>query len=287
MNVLPIVILDWTLLVDGFADPAHTKLTGEISKRIYEPVGLKNPGGSGMFGQITFSHDLIHYIGGDEDTNHNISRRILILLESDYFPLGNSSGQAYSRVLKGVINAYIDNDSGFRKGYEDKLPRFLLNDIIRFWRTICVDFAYKQKAQNGQKWAIRNIKLGLSRKLIYLKGLLMCYECLVQNTKDAMIERLLHLSQSKPLDVLVEVLENANVAQASIFNLLQSYDDFIGILSDTNKRQELSKLELIDADNNKIFSDAKNISRNFQTGLHSILMDNKKLNDFILKYTIL
>lgn len=107
---------------------------------------MQEPGSTGMFGQITFGHDLISNIGGEDDTNHNTSRRILMLLESDNVVLSGSSkgGTAYERILKGILNQYFEHDSGFKSdtGSIAKVPRFLLNDIIRFWRTMCVDFAF-------------------------------------------------------------------------------------------------------------------------------------------------
>jgi hypothetical protein len=57
-----------------------------------------------MFGQITFSHDLIHYIGGQDDTNHNLSRRILLLLESSMVLNDKIDGTAYERVIRGIID---------------------------------------------------------------------------------------------------------------------------------------------------------------------------------------
>ena len=39
-------------------------------------------------------------------------------------------------------------------------PRFLLNDVVRYWRTICVDFEGKDARAGGdRKWALRNAKL--------------------------------------------------------------------------------------------------------------------------------
>ncbi|HET7114954.1 MAG TPA: nucleotidyltransferase domain-containing protein [Hanamia sp.] len=91
--------VDWTLLLDGQSDPNDDE-TGRYIKKKMAETKLADPSPSGLFGQITFSHDLIHYIGGEDDTNFNLSRRILLLLESERIDLGesaDSSGTAYSR----------------------------------------------------------------------------------------------------------------------------------------------------------------------------------------------
>jgi len=57
---------------------------------------------------MAFSHDIIHQIGGQNDTNKNTTQRILLLLES--MTIGKNN-QAYERVIKGVINRYLEEDN--------------------------------------------------------------------------------------------------------------------------------------------------------------------------------
>src|SRR5256885_1215550 len=65
--------LDWTLLVDGHASPDHFNLATDLKMQL---SAIHNqPGKTATFGTTTFSHDLVHYIGGDEDTNKNTTRR--------------------------------------------------------------------------------------------------------------------------------------------------------------------------------------------------------------------
>jgi hypothetical protein len=73
--------VDWTLLIDGQSDPDHFKVSQEIKGRFVE-TGWNAPGVTEIFGNLAFSHEIIHQIGGGGDTNRNTTQRILLLLES-------------------------------------------------------------------------------------------------------------------------------------------------------------------------------------------------------------
>lgn len=73
--------IDWTLLIDGIADPSHQELLDRI-RPIIRRHAAKDPGKERTFGEMAFSHHLVHQIGGEDDTNRNTTRRLLLLLES-------------------------------------------------------------------------------------------------------------------------------------------------------------------------------------------------------------
>lgn len=65
--------LDWTYLIDGGAKSAHLQITQDI-QRVFEEKGLAEPGPTGTFGNMAFSHDIVHQIGGQNDTNRNTTQ---------------------------------------------------------------------------------------------------------------------------------------------------------------------------------------------------------------------
>jgi predicted nucleotidyltransferase len=228
--------VDWTLLVDGQASPRHRQYLKKITDCIravrHRGKELPDPGQTGTFASITFSHDLIHLIGGDTDTNKNTTRRILLLLESAPVRTGeDQNAAAYGRVVNGVIERYLHNDSNINSPRSaERFPHFLLNDIVRYWRTVCVDFAWKEWEQSPKKWALRNVKRRISRKLLFVSGMLAVFACwqAVQKddqpaTREDLFDRLRETVQTSPLEVTVPILQDLGLAGEATL-LLDVYD---------------------------------------------------------------
>lgn len=284
--------VDWTLLIDGQANVDHPEFANFIRHKIDE-INIPQPTTGGAFGQVTYSHELVHNIGGEEDTNRNITRRILLLLESYRIsPSGTSPNQltAYGRIVRAVIEQYIKNDSGFYSDRvsESKVPRFLLNDIVRYWRTMCVDFAYKQKEQQGQKWALRNIKLRMSRKLIFVKGLLMCYRSYKKDWDvDTIRNMLINGVSMQPLSYILDVLLESSASEKNIVQLYDAYNKFLSMLSDDDFRISLEEMGMRDVYKKEDFIEARKISDDFQQALTGIFFEEGTLlKEFTIKYGI-
>jgi hypothetical protein len=290
--------VDWTLLIDGPADPEHRSIAHIVGQRL-DAAGLQKPGQAGVFGNMAFSHDIVHRIGGQSDTNANMTQRILLLLES--CPV--LYADAHDHVLRCVLHRYLEDDVSFLsssgKGHAYKIPRFLLNDIVRFWRTMAVDYAHKRYERAGKGWAIRNIKLRMSRKLIFVAGLLTCFSCYLNpseevkvvfsgllDSKKALVNHLMAYVRMTPLEVLAEACERL-AAAATAQRIFDAYDAFLKRLSDPEVRDHLNNLPLSEADADGIFNELCRISREFQGGLTSLFFDeNAQMNDLIRKYGV-
>lgn len=287
--------VDWTYLVDGQANSDHLTIAQRI-KTILDRE-FKPPNVQGAFASLVFSHDLIHQIGGQEDTNRNTTQRMLLLLES--VAIGDKAQEAYERVIKGVIGRYLEEGSGFlnadRTRY--KVPRFLLNDIARFWRTMAVDFASKQRDRSGMGWGVRNFKLRMSRKLLFASGLLTCFGCYLDlqsanhgATPDelrAYLIRYLRMQfQMTPLEVLAYAVRQYDIPTHVANSLFHSYDVFLSMLNDEQTRERLETLRAEEASGDSVFGQVRDISRDFQTALDAIFFDSGSIGPLTKKYGV-
>ena len=276
--------MDWALLLDGGADPQHFQLATDISEWVQKRAA-KEVGKEGTFGGMVVSHDLIHLIGGDEDSNKNLTRRMLILLET--VPLGPSL--AFDRTFKNILHRYLIEDAAFWRGttqHGHHIPHFLVNDVTRFWRTMAVDFAYKLRNRGGKGAAIRNLKLRMSRKLLFVAGMLGCYRCHLDfsHDQDAFADKARHNStlaviesffSLPPTDLIASVLLRFDHLAKPAEVLFNSYDRFLAVLSDEEKRDRLEKLSESQSSTDEAYQDVRQASRDFQGALDSIFFDNQ------------
>jgi predicted nucleotidyltransferase len=289
--------LDWTYLIDGEANSDHLKISQSI-QQIFKQNEYEEPGTTGTFGNMAFSHDIIHQIGGQNDTNRNTTQRVLLLLES--CPIGKRT-EAYERVIRGVISRYLEEDVHplTPDSNRYRVPRFLLNDIVRFWRTMAVDFASKQRDRAGEGWGLRNAKLRMSRKLIFASGLLVCFSASLDTalndqistgTKDDIKLRLInHIRDCvrlTPLEILAKSMEQYGVPEATAKELFAAYAEFLGLLDNEQSREALKALRSADSRTDPTFKQVRKISGAFEHALDHIFFENPTVAPLTRKYGV-
>ncbi len=282
--------LDWSVLVDGPADPEHISLLARIREGLRDVAAVPGP----TFGGLVSGHELIHHIGGAHDTNLNLTIRMLLLLESR--SLNNSV--VYERVMRMILARYITFSASvaWKQPPRRVIPRFLLNDVVRYWRTITVDYAAKRWEQSDFKWSLRNAKLRMSRKMLFLAGLILCLKFELEHAAergdfvsdlrtfpDRFAGFLFNETNKSPIDALSEILLRypASIAQ-SIFD---PYDEFLSILNDHDKRQELEKLRFDDAENSGVFTRIRQLGDAFHQAVVSFFF-NDELGPMMAEYGV-
>lgn len=164
---------------------------------------------------------------------------------------------------------------------------------------MAVDYAAKKWEQPDKKWALRNAKLRMSRKLLFVAGLLLCFsfeldppphreeiladeDMMPASLADFFLERV----KRKPIDVLCRLLLRQSNREV-VLDILDSYDQFLALLSDGDKRDHLAKLQFEAADRDVLFAEVRALSDRFQEGLTSLFYrDDEKLRDLIVKYGV-
>ena len=289
---------DWTLLIDGVVSNQHAKIARVINRTIEKASkagkGIKSPGASGTFGNMCFSHDLVHRIGGGADSNENLTRRILMLLESRPVTLSaaDSSRDVWNAVVNSILERYFEEDAHFSPSGQRKVPRFLLNDLTRYWRTIGVDYAAKYLEQDGKKWAMRNAKLRFSRKLLFAAGMAFCFACQLkppasreqemeslfpgweaakEDSSAPFIASAVAFARTPPLEFLAAFVDtfvsDADKRRAVSQKIFGAYNGWLALLEDDEARTTLEKLSHTDAAGDPTFRKVRDIGSEFASGL--------------------
>ena len=137
---------------------------------------IKPPGVTGIFGKVVSATELVEQIGLEFDTNNSLTRRILLLEEG----VSVLQPELHRRFAKVAVGRYLEGEH-----LDDGAPRFLLNDIARYWRTIAVDYQAKVwQRLDSRAWGIRYLKLRVSRKLTFAGSLVPLFLISLRQPED-------------------------------------------------------------------------------------------------------
>lgn len=175
--------------------------------------------------------DLIDKLGGREDDYTNVlTARLLLLLESRAI-LGDG---IYGRVIDDLVGRYWKD---YPQNSADFLPVFLINDILRFWKTMCLNYEERTNDARTGKRRLLNYKLKYSR-------LLTCYSAILYLTAQVRERGTVSpevargMVATTPTARLEHVAAVSPEAAASVKKILESYTKFLATCDDEKKALE-------------------------------------------------
>jgi hypothetical protein len=260
-------------------DDAIVVFTGDGTRpsadQVARALGGPGPGREGLFGDTVHLADLANKIGLDADTNTNLTRRMLFLLES--VPVAGEA--AHREALDRLLATYL---AAHERDYRP--PRFFLNDLIRYWRTIAVDFEGKQRARAGEGWGLRHAKLRFSRKVLFAGGLLPVLECHALPAGEMPAFLAARLAEP-PLDRIARAFLEHGMADTGA-RALRAYGAFLEMLDDPDTRAHLAGLSEQEAEASEVFARVRELGEDLQAGLLALLFEDYDLERLVRDYLI-
>ena len=190
-----------------------------------EKLGLPKFSGDG---QYLVGHTVAELVGTlgkpEDDVENTFTARLLLLLES--FPLIGKS--AYDQITSKVIAAYWRDYKGHENNFA---PAFLANDVLRMWRTFCVNYearTQREPEEERVKRRIKNYKLKHSRLLTCYSALLYLLATFMKNKTVSPTDtaRMVSLTPTQRLEWMLEQPELASV-HATVAELIGLYEQFL------------------------------------------------------------
>lgn len=217
----------------------------EIVRKAIASCGIAEPNATGVFAEARTKAELTDTIGSKDEKVDQLSKRMLLLLESRPIFEPDAFSQLVEEIFEKYTN-YITRDG-------NKEFTLLLNDLIRYFRTICVSYEFTFWNEN-EKWALRNLKLRHSRVIMYAGLLLLLGEASKYrgNSKVRVVGDRLPLT---PLQRIAWVYEQNN--DTAITRLLGLYNVFLARLSNEQWRTALRGVDYEDRFSSPEFAELK------------------------------
>lgn len=190
-------------------------------------MGFPEFDGDGRFLEVRNVGDMENVLGSPEDDSTNaFTARMLLLLESQ--PVYDPA--LYDQLMEKVVGFYYRD---FADHTETFTPSVLLNDILRFWRTLTLNYEHKrlefrtlvgdELREKKAKSALKNYKLKVSR-------LSTCFSMVANlsaEPKPVRAETVLELCALTPSQRFERLRDRSAEAAAIVDRLGHTYSEFL------------------------------------------------------------
>ena len=198
----------------------------------------------GVYLKFLHIDDVLKHIGRREDDYVNaFTARMLMMLESSWL----YNEKVFVNFRNKIIKFYFDD---FHDHSKDFMPIFLINDILRFWRTLCLNY------ESGRQWRsekdelkrakghLDNLKLKFSRLNICFSFICHLMHQGVGLNSDSAI----YTSSMTPWQRLDDIAKNLPELIDQISSMKQLYSWFL----DTTGHPKEDTLQWISTEENRI-----------------------------------
>lgn len=170
---------------------------------------------------------------------------------------------------------------------------------------MAVDFQTKKREREKLGFALRNVKLRFSRKLLYLAGLITCFSFSIwredENLREAwdrglpererairLISYLEGVANTPPLALACRAFLDLGLTGEASRKFLGSYDQFVGLLSDSENREHLENLSPEEMAHDDVYQRARAVSHSFQDAIEELFLKpgSSVLSDLTIRYGV-
>ena len=170
----------------------------------------------GEYLKICFMDDLKSRTGSRIDDSENLfTTRMLLILESQFI----ANEPVYRKHLSCILKLYYRD----RSEANPFRPIFLLNDLLRYWRTMCLNYE-EHRHDADQPFRKKNVNLKFSRMLTVFGTVLP----LIANSTDS-VSKLNSLCMKTPLERLavgLDLLDDSDLT-GRWHGILDIYEEFL------------------------------------------------------------
>jgi predicted nucleotidyltransferase len=242
-------------------------------------MGFPEFSNDGEFLSVLFVDDILDNLGGrSDDFENHFTARLLLLLEGR--PL---IGEAvYTASTERIVESYFRDYPHHPKDFK---PTFLTNDILRFWKTLCLNYENRRNALGAdrqldpdrkRRQQIKNFKLKFSR-------LLTCFATIgLLSTYDESIEPedVVALCSLAPVDRLSQIADRRPKAHAVVTDAIALYSGFLDLTSRSS--DELGAFFDEDTNRTQAFDNAKLFGDRMFDVLANIHMDQSRIRYLVI-----
>lgn len=248
--------------VDGKRSRLDEAVIIAAVRRALRRMAKPEPSQDGRFLVMQLADELVNELGtGNDDFYNHFTARMLLLLESRPLLQGDST---YDVLIERVLNRYWKDAEG-RQG--DFIPYLLINDIVRYWRILLLNYEAKVGGQgpNEGERRLASYKLRFSRCLLCFSALayLIAIHRKFRHVEKETGARLVRLSPLARLDAISEM----EPEQAQLVGRLK--DLYANFLQETD---DVKAALVARFDDEAYRKDRSRESRAFGNGLFELMM---------------